>query len=169
MPPKYLTEQFPTLLTRIMGAAPSADRSVPPGGSTLVLMDPRDCIETKPKITSKQKPSCLSMLGDAQWNEWMGKLQHYVNQYFHELLPFVFLPIAFLAIGGTLAAHAAGVDIMHYGAGVFLLAFFGILVGRLIISSKNQGWEQESESMCLFPRDIMYHTCAPFSFKNMLE
>jgi len=121
---------------------------VPPGGSTLVLMDPRDCIETKPKITSKQKPSCLSMLGDAQWNEWMGKLQHYVNQYFHELLPFVFLPIAFLAIGGTLAAHAAGVDIMHYGAGVFLLAFFGILVGRLIISSKNQGLDEEIHQLC---------------------
>ena len=64
----------------------SVDLAVPPGGSTLVLMNPTECIQSKPKINSTQKPLCLSMLGDAQWNEWMGKLQQYVNQYLNELL-----------------------------------------------------------------------------------
>ena len=77
-----------------MGVGASVDLAVPPGGSTLVLMNPTECIQTKPKIDSTQKPLCLSTLGDAEWNEWMGKLQHIVNRYLSEMLPFFLVPLA---------------------------------------------------------------------------
>ena len=127
----------------IMGAASSVDRAVPPGGSTLVLMNPDECLETKPKINSTQKPSCLSMLGDAQWNEWMGKLQHYVNQYLNEMLPFFLAPIVFLAIFGTFGLNAAGVGVpVHITFTVPAVVILLIFAGRFVVVSKNQGGEQ---------------------------
>ena len=86
-----------------MGVGASVDLAVPPGGSTLVLMNPTECFQTKPKIDSTQKPLCLSMLGDAEWNEWMGKLQNIVNQYLSEMLPFFLVPLAFVAVIATMA------------------------------------------------------------------
>ena len=126
-----------------MGAASSVDWAVPPGGSTLALMNPDECLETKPEISSTQKPSCLSMLGDAQWNEWMGKLQHYVNQYLNEMLPAFLIPIVFLAIFGTFGLNAAGVDVpVFITFAVPVLAILLMFAGRFVIVSKNQGWEQ---------------------------
>ena len=71
-----------TLLGHRMGVGASVDLAVPPGGSTLVLMNPTECFQTKPKIDSTQKPLCLSMLGDAEWNEWMGKFAKHCESIF---------------------------------------------------------------------------------------
>ena len=157
-----------------MGVGSSVDLAVPPGGSTLVLMNPTECIQTKPKINSTQKPLCLSMLGDAQWNEWMGKLQQYVNQYLNELLPFFFLPIAFLVVlGSFIVEYGAGVDIPPFAIfPIVLLVLVAIFVGRFIIVTKNQGRAKKLKGghiMCLL-QEISYIIHLPnFSFKTMLE
>ena len=108
-----------------------------------MLMNPTECFQTKPKIESTQKPSCLSMLGDAQWNEWMGKLQHIVNQYLNEMLPFFLAPTAMFAILCIFFANMAGLDIPMYAAiPILLLNFLGVMAGRYYIVTKNQGAEQ---------------------------
>lgn len=125
-----------------MGVGSSVDLAVPPGGSTLVLMNPTECIQTKPKINSTQKPLCLSMLGDAQWNDWMGKLQNIVNQYWNELLPFFLAPIAMLAILGVFIANSAGLYVPMFAAfPVILVDFLAILAIRYYIVNKSQGAE----------------------------
>ena len=157
-----------TLLGHIMGVGASVDLAVPPGGSTLVLMNPTECFQTKPKIDSTQKPLCLSTLGDAEWNEWMGKLQHIVNRYWNEMLPFFLAPFAAIPIFGIWIAEAAGVPEMPIFVmlPLMLLVFVAMFGGRFFVVAKNQGREQETESRCPCPRDIIFHKCAPFSFKT---
>ena len=157
----------------IMGVGSSVDLAVPPGGSTLVLMNPTECIQTKPKINSTQKPLCLSMLGDAQWNEWMGKLQQYVNQYLNELLPFFFVPFAFLVVLGAFIASSAGVDIPPFTIfPIVLLVFLTVFVSRFLIVTKNQGRAKKLKGghiMCVL-QEISYIIHLPnFFFKTMLE
>ena len=124
----------------IMGVGSSVDLAVPPGGSTLVLMNPTECIQTKPKINSTQKPLCLSMLGDAQWNDWMGKLQNIVNQYWNEMLPFFLAPFAMLAILGSFIANSAGLYLPPFAMfPVVFVIFLAILGGRFFIVTKSQG------------------------------
>ena len=135
-----------TLLGHRMGVGASVDLAVPPGGSTLVLMNPTECFQTKPKIDSTQKPLCLSMLGDAEWNEWMGKLQHIVNRYWNEMLPFFLAPIAGIPIFGIWIAEAAGVPEMPIFVmlPLMLLVFVAMFGGRFFVVAKNQGREQET-------------------------
>ena len=119
------------------------DTSVPPGGSTLVLTNPEEWYPRPPRINSKEKPSCLSMLEDARWNEWMGKLQQIVNQYFNQMLPGFLVPIASFVMAGIIIANQAGLDIP-------MLAAFGVLLGTILVVFvwsaflviKNQGAEQ---------------------------
>ena len=82
------------------------------------------------------------MLGDAQWKEWMGKLQNVVNQYWNELLPFFLAPIAMLAILGVFIANSAGLYVPMFAAfPVILVDFLAILAIRYYIVNKSQGAE----------------------------
>eukprot|EP00438_Fugacium_kawagutii_P014052 Skav204159 [mRNA] locus=scaffold903:316394:316654:+ [translate_table: standard] len=64
----------------------SVDLSVPPGGQTIILMDPQHCIQSTPKLKVIQKPGCLPMVDDATWNDWMEKLCLIVKSYWDEML-----------------------------------------------------------------------------------
>jgi len=131
-----------------MGIGSSVDLSVPPGGSTIILMDPQECIQTKPSFKTTQKPLCLS-ISDSQWNEWIGQLSKIVSSYWNEMLPFMFAPIAFLAIFGTFGAQMAGVEVPAYALfPVVLLIFLTIFGGRFVVVSKNQALDAEIHNLC---------------------
>jgi len=111
-------------------------------------MDPQECIQTKPSLKTTQKPLCLS-ISDSQWNEWIGQLSKIVSSYWNEMLPFMFAPIAFLAIFGTLGAQMAGVEVPAYALfPVVLLIFLTIFGGRFAVVSKNQALDAEIHNLC---------------------
>ncbi|CAL1127518.1 unnamed protein product [Cladocopium goreaui] len=131
-----------------MGIGSSADMSVPPGGHTIILMDPEECIQTKPSLTMTQKPHCLS-ISDAQWNGWIGQLSRIVSSYWNELLPLAPAPIGMLAVCGTFGAGMAGVEVPFYAVlPVLLVIFVAVLGGRLAVVTKNQALDAEIHNLC---------------------
>ena len=136
--------RYRTLSNRFPWHIMSPRLAVPPGGSTLVLTSPTEWFPTKPKIDSTQKPLCLSMLGDAQWNEWMGKLQNIVNQYLNERLPVFFLaPFGLLVIFGVFLDNMSDLDIpVDAFIPLILLQILGGFAWRACIVTKAQGAEQ---------------------------
>lgn len=108
----------------------------------------QECIQTKPSLKTTQKPLCLSV-SDSQWNDWIGKLSKIVNAYWNEMLPFMFAPIAFLAIFGSFFAQMAGVFVPVYAMfPVVLLVFLTIFGGRFAVVTKNQALDAEIHNLC---------------------
>lgn len=134
-----------------MGVGPSVDMSVPPGGSMITLQSPQECFQTRPKFNETWKPDCMSMIDDARWNDFVGKLTVIVGSYFNEMIPFMIVPLGFAAMIGIWFVPLTMDDTPFPQFAGAIVAFATILVvsvGRLIVVTKNTAEDQKIHQLC---------------------
>eukprot|EP00438_Fugacium_kawagutii_P031685 Skav232914 [mRNA] locus=scaffold1477:629812:630351:- [translate_table: standard] len=114
-------------------------------------MDPRECIQTRPQLKDTQKPMCLSMVDDATWNDWIGKLAKIVKSYWNQLPPAIlFLFFSILMIIGFFASqpwHWVG----YAYALILVLPIIWLtmaVAGFRYIHGKNQALDQQIHGLC---------------------
>eukprot|EP00438_Fugacium_kawagutii_P010511 Skav232139 [mRNA] locus=scaffold1744:224234:229757:- [translate_table: standard] len=131
--------------------------SVPPGGHTLFLTDPRKCFVWKPELKDTQKPLCLSMVNDATWNDWISNLHKIVQQYRNEWLPAI-LFFSFFALYMALCSLLRPAEWDLPGLSLLLLFVTLVLPGillllvtlaaRPILVRLNEGLDKEIHALC---------------------
>ena len=116
----------------------------------ITLQDPTECLQGKPRFREMMKPPCLSMIDDGRWNGFVSKLTSIVNRYWNEMLPFLFVPLAFLAIIGTfvLRTFAAMALPIFVGPGIAFAVFALVLGSRAFIVSQNCALDREISRLC---------------------
>eukprot|EP00438_Fugacium_kawagutii_P013737 Skav210275 [mRNA] locus=scaffold2977:50270:54259:+ [translate_table: standard] len=131
--------------------------SVPPGGHTFILMDPRDCIQTKPQLKDTRKPPCLSMVDSATWKNWIRKLTKIVQSYWNEQLPGIFflffnllyiLVLLLLQPANWIPDGSLGIAILLIVVVPVLLALFAFVGARYMMVWKNEALDKEIHTLC---------------------
>lgn len=128
---------------------------VPPGGQRFILMDPRECIQTKPQLKETQKPLCLSMVDDATWKNWISKLKKILQSYWNEqILGILYLSFNALYILLILILRPAewtpraGIVLLIALVVPIILALLAYVGAQYILVRRNEALDKEIHALC---------------------
>ncbi|CAJ1353740.1 unnamed protein product [Effrenium voratum] len=131
------------------GAFGRDDMSVLGNGGLIVMQSPQVCLLAKPAPpdADAQKFDCLAMLSDAQWQDFIGKLEKIVNRFWSETWQLIGFPVLLLAV--VLAVLTIVDELFSFAmVPVFFLAAVSSLGARAFIVAQNSSLDAQIEAWC---------------------